>query len=186
MYSLIPYSVNNLPLVEEHHIRVAGMIEESIVDGPGLRFVLFTQGCEHNCEGCHNPETHDKLAGNLVDISEIVKAYQNSGASGITISGGEPFLQGEALSLLGNEIHRLGGDVITYTGYEYRRLQEIQRIHPAVKMLLDVTDLLIDGPFIMAKRTLDRPFMGSTNQKLIALSEKGQALIQKIQILSVS
>ncbi len=92
---------------DEKMIRISGIIEESIVDGPGLRFVVFTQGCVHNCKGCHNPETHSVEGGKLIGASEIVKAYKNSGAAGITISGGEPFLQGEALAFLGEEIHKL-------------------------------------------------------------------------------
>lgn len=165
----------------EKMIRISGIIEESIVDGPGLRFVVFTQGCVHNCKGCHNPETHSLEGGKLIGTSEIVKAYKNSGAAGITISGGEPFLQGEALAFLGEEIHKLGGNVITYTGYTHMELIKLQMNTPSVKKLLQETDLLVDGPFILDERTVDRPFIGSANQKIISLSKRGDSLLHLIR-----
>jgi len=164
-----------------NHVRVSGIIEESIVDGPGLRFVLFTQGCVHDCKGCHNPDTHGLEGGELMSAPEILRIYRESGASGITISGGEPFLQGEGLSWIGREVHKLGGDVITYTGYEYENLIELKTKNSSVRMLLQVTDLIIDGPFILEERTMERPFVGSANQKLIPLSERGKALLQLIK-----
>ena len=167
---------------DEKMIRISGIIEESIVDGPGLRFVVFTQGCVHNCKGCHNPETHSVEGGKLIGASEIVKAYKNSGAAGITISGGEPFLQGEALAFLGEEIHKLGGNVITYTGYKHEELKKLQMENLSVMKLLHETDLLIDGPFILDARTLDKPFVGSTNQKIISLSKNGDSLLHLILI----
>lgn len=173
---------NKVSAPDEVKIRISGIIEESIVDGPGLRFVVFAQGCVHNCKGCHNPETHSLEGGKLMSVSEIVKAYKNSGASGVTISGGEPFLQGEALAYLGEEIHKLGGDVITYTGYKYEELQELQMKKNSVKKLLHETDLLVDGPYMLDERTLDRPFIGSANQKIISLSEYGEALLCLIRL----
>lgn len=167
---------------DEVKIRISGIIEESIVDGPGLRFVVFAQGCVHNCNGCHNPETHSLEGGKLMSASEIVKAYKNSGASGVTISGGEPFLQGEALAFLGEEIHKLGGNVITYTGYTHMDLIKLQMNTPSVKKLLQETDLLVDGPFILDERTVDRPFIGSANQKIISLSKNGDSLLHLIHI----
>lgn len=167
---------------DEKMIRISGIIEESIVDGPGLRFVVFTQGCVHNCKGCHNPETHSVEGGKLIGTSEIVKAYKNSGAAGITISGGEPFLQGEALAFLGEEIHKLGGNVITYTGYKHEELKKLQMENLSVMKLLHETDLLIDGPFILDARTLDKPFVGSANQKIISLSKNGDSLLHLIHI----
>lgn len=167
---------------DEVKIRISGIIEESIVDGPGLRFVVFTQGCVHNCNGCHNPETHSLEGGNLLSVSGIVEAYKKSGASGITISGGEPFLQGEALAFLGEEIHKLGGNVITYTGYKHEELKKLQMENLSVMKLLHETDLLIDGPFILDARTLDKPFVGSANQKIISLSKNGDSLLHLIHI----
>lgn len=172
----IEVSPNNSKSHLVQFIRVAGIIEESIVDGPGLRFVVFTQGCIHNCLGCHNKETHNVEGGKLMSLSEILTAYENSGTSGITLSGGEPFLQGDELALLAGEVHKLGGDVITYSGYEYQELRALSVNQGSVRSLLMETDLLIDGPFRLKERTMDLPFVGSANQKLIALTDRGRNL----------
>lgn len=151
-------------------LRIASLVEESIVDGPGLRFVVFTQGCPHHCPGCHNPETHDMSGGRMESIERIVAMYrENPLLSGITFSGGEPFLQAGPLALLAEEIHSLGGDVITYTGFWFDEL--LQR-DGDVQKLLDATDLLIDGPYMESLRSLDLLFRGSSNQRLLNRSAR--------------
>ncbi|MBD5416357.1 MAG: 4Fe-4S cluster-binding domain-containing protein [Desulfovibrio sp.] len=149
-------------------LRLAGIVEDSIVDGPGLRLTIFTQGCPHGCPGCHNPETHPVNGGSFHSLDELVVRYrENPLLSGVTFSGGEPFLQASPLALLAARIHALGGTVITYTGYIFEELAARARKDAAVAALLDATDLLIDGPYIEALRSLDIAWRGSSNQRLL-------------------
>lgn len=153
-------------------LRLSGIVEESIVDGPGLRFVVFTQGCPHHCPGCHNPQTHSFTDGYLEDINHIFTLYQkNPLLSGVTFSGGEPFCQAGPLAELGHMIHELGGHVITYTGYLYEDLLQMAENMPEIHELLGVTDQLIDGPYKEELRDLTLPFRGSSNQRIITLSK---------------
>lgn len=162
-------------------IRLASLIEESIVDGPGLRFVVFAQGCPHRCPGCHNPTTHLPIGGKLVSAEEILSNYdQNPACRGITLSGGEPFDQAGPLAKVAEGIHQRGGDVIAYTGYRLERLNELAKTDQGILALLKETDLLIDGPFLLEKRCLEVPFVGSTNQRLVALSPVGNSLLEEI------
>ncbi len=145
-------------------IRVAGKIEESIVDGPGLRYVLFTQGCPHHCPGCHNPETHDPSGGCLVPAADIVRDIgKNPITRGVTFSGGEPFLQSEALAPLAAELKGQGYHLMAYTGYLIEELLARPR-HGAFLACLDV---VVDGPFVLEKRSLELRFRGSSNQRFI-------------------
>lgn len=154
-------------------IRLSGIVEESIVDGPGLRFVVFVQGCPHHCPGCHNPQTHSFIDGYPEDIHNIFSQYQeNPLLSGITFSGGEPFCQPEPLAKLGRMVHASGGHVLTYTGYVYEDLLQMARTNPAIQDLLNVTDLLIDGPYMEELRDLTLPFRGSSNQRILTLSNQ--------------
>lgn len=163
-------------------LRVAGIVSESVTDGPGLRLVVFGQGCPHGCHGCHNPETHDPDGGTLRTTDEVLKAYDRDPLlSGITLSGGEPFAQPIPMAALADAVHARGGDVICYTGYTLETLQARARTEHDIARLLDAVDLLIDGPFILEKRSLACPFRGSTNQRVIAMNEtRGRLLLQKI------
>lgn len=165
-------------------IQLASIIEESIVDGPGLRFVLFTQGCPHRCPGCHNPQTHLYIGGTFLSQQQILSMYdEHPACRGITLSGGEPFLQADLLAKLAQDIHQRDDDVIVYTGYRLERLTELARTDEGIRALLQQTDLLIDGPFILAKRCLEAAFVGSSNQRLIALSPLGNQLLEDIPVL---
>lgn len=145
-------------------IRVAGIEEESIVDGPGIRLVLFTQGCNHNCPGCHNPESHSFTGGYPMDIEEILdKIKENPLLDGLTLSGGEPFEQWEGCSILAKEVKKLGLNVVTYTGYTF---EEILKIEDFKSLLLE-TDILIDGKYKMEEKSLLLQFRGSKNQRII-------------------
>lgn len=153
-------------------IRLAGIVRESIVDGPGIRFVVFTQGCKHNCKGCHNPETHDLNGGYETDTEKILdEIKKNPLLKGVTFSGGDPFLQAYPLSLLAKEVHRLNLDVVVYTGYTYEQLLAGSNEHPDWEDLLKETDILIDGPFILEKRDLRLQFRGSSNQRIICIKK---------------
>jgi anaerobic ribonucleoside-triphosphate reductase activating protein len=149
-------------------IRLSGMDRESIVDGPGLRFVIFVQGCLRVCEGCHNPATHD-LGGGYEESLEHLKAEikKNPLLKGLTFSGGEPFLQPKPLIELAKFAHQAGLDVLTYTGYTTEELLSGMNKNASWKALLEATDTLVDGPFIAEKKTLLLKFRGSKNQRVI-------------------
>lgn len=148
-------------------LRIAGTANDSIVDGPGIRFTIFTQGCPHHCEGCHNPETHDFSGGEAVDTADLLaKIRANPLLDGVTFSGGEPFCQAKALADLGREIKSLGLNIVTYTGYTFEKLYA-DRHKNGWGELLEVTDHLVDGPFILAQKDWEIKFRGSSNQRYI-------------------
>lgn len=149
-------------------IRIAGIINESIVDGPGIRMVVFAQGCRHNCVGCHNPHTHSFEGGELVRIDRIVEdAGKNSLLDGVTFSGGEPFEQAEAFALLAQRINETGLNVMIYTGYTFEQLMELSKERAGYRELLNNTKILVDGPFILEQKDLLLKFKGSKNQRII-------------------
>lgn len=150
-------------------LRIAGTVNDSIVDGPGVRFTIFTQGCPHHCRGCHNPQTHDFNGGEVVTIESILKQIQdNPLLDGVTFSGGEPFCQAKPLYELALEIKKLGMNIIIYTGYVIEDLLKIEgESNNFYKELLSATDYLIDGPFELGKRNILLKFRGSSNQRII-------------------
>lgn len=154
-------------------IRLSGVISESIVDGPGFRYVVFTQGCPHHCEGCHNPETWEFSGGRDWDTDELLEEFRkNPLLKGMTFSGGEPFCQPAPLAELARQVHAFGKDVVIFTGFTYEQLLAQQ--NPEVDALLAETDLLIDGPFVLAQRNLELVFCGSENQRLIDMKKTRQ------------
>ena len=141
-------------------ISLSGITGDSIVDGPGLRLTIFTQGCLHNCPGCHNPQTHDPSGGSWADTEDILAAAAEN-----PLSGGDPFMQPVPCLALAEGAHKLGLNVWTYTGYTWEALWEE---NDAEKLaLLKETDVLVDGPFLLAERSLELQFCGSRNQRLI-------------------
>lgn len=149
------------------YLRIAGTVNDSIVDGEGLRFTIFVQGCPHRCKGCHNPHTHDFDGGTVMEIDELLeKIKQNPLLDGVTFSGGEPFCQAEALAVLGEDIKKLGLNIVTYTGYTFEDLWR-RRNGVGIERLLRVTDILIDGPFIEEEKSYQLRFRGSKNQRMI-------------------
>ena len=149
-------------------IRIAGIVKESVVDGPGLRFVVFTQGCRHRCPGCHNPDTWDLLGGSTVKLADLLAQIKNEKLiKGVTFSGGEPFLQAGPLAQLGRQIKALGLDIITYTGYTWGELQSLVPRDRVIEELILVSDYIVDGPFIRGERDFELPFRGSRNQRII-------------------
>ena len=149
-------------------IRIAGTVSESIVDGPGLRFVVFTQGCPHNCEGCQNPETHDFSGGRAVDTGDLyAQCMEDPLQDGVTFSGGEPFCQPKALYELGARLKKNGLNLMCYSGWTFEELLKKAEKEEYVGKLLSITDILVDGKFMIEKRSLSLKFRGSDNQRLI-------------------
>lgn len=159
-------------------LRINAYIRESIVDGPGIRYVIFTQGCPHNCEGCHNPQTHDFNGGYDIDIQRIIDGIKEDPMlSGVTFSGGEPFCQCAPLVKIAKATHEKGLNVMTYSGYTYEELLEMAKEDNDVRELLLETDILVDGPFILKERDLTLLFRGSRNQRLLKLEKGGFGII---------
>lgn len=152
-------------------LRLSGVISESIVDGPGFRYVVFTQGCPHGCPGCHNPQTHDFNGGTLIDpLTLLPEIDENPLLAGVTFSGGEPFCQPEALLPLAREIKARGLHLLIFSGYTYEQLQAISASSEATAQLLRLCDTLIDGPYIEEQRDLTLQFRGSANQRILQLN----------------
>lgn len=150
----------------EGTIRIAGTVGESIVDGPGFRYALFTQGCPHHCPGCHNPQTHDFAGGREVELDTLLRDMcRNPLVRGVTFSGGEPFCQPEPLYYLAAELKKRGKHLMAYSGYTFEQLLALP--DPFVRRLLGEIDLLVDGPFIEAERNIDLLFRGSANQRVL-------------------
>ena len=126
-------------------MRIFGLVQDSIVDGPGFRFSCFVQGCPHRCPGCHNPETHPFEAGEEMDAQDLFAAFQRDPLlKGVTLSGGEPFCQPEPLTELARQVHTAGKDVVVFTGYLFEALAASS--DPTTLALLQEADLLIEQP----------------------------------------
>lgn len=147
-------------------MRVAGIVNESIVDGPGFRLAVFAQGCPHACPGCHNPQTHDFAGGYELDTDQIIeKMRKNPLLDGLTLTGGEPFCQPRACAVLAKAAKEMGLNVWCYTGYTFEEL--IKASQSDQMDLLGYLDVLVDGRFQLEKRTLECRFRGSSNQRLL-------------------
>lgn len=151
-------------------MRIANTVNDSIVDGPGLRFTIFTQGCPHHCPGCHNPETHDSQGGQEVPVEDLMAMLgKNPLIQGLTLSGGEPFAQAEDCAKLAQAAHAVGWTVWTFSGYTFEAI--LAREDPAWRALLEETDVLVDGPFLEKEKSYELRFRGSRNQRLIRVKE---------------
>ena len=147
-------------------IDMAGIVGDSIVDGPGIRTVFFSQGCPHHCEGCQNPETWAFGTGTPTDTETLADiARENPLCRGVTFSGGEPFAQAAGFAELAEKLKREGYEIACYTGYTFEQLRDAGT--PEQKKLLSLLDVLVDGPFVLAARSLDLVFRGSANQRVI-------------------
>lgn len=160
-------------------LRVHGMLQESVVDGPGLRDVVFVQGCPHRCPGCQNPGSWDFEGGSLVDVADIISLIPSSPLiAGVTFSGGEPFCQASPLVEIAKHVKSRGLNLWVYTGYTWEEL--LSSSDPAVMELLSYTDVLVDGRYVREERDISLPFRGSRNQRLIdvQLSLKSRKVCQ--------
>ncbi len=160
--------MNSRAPLSNYEVRVAGIVPESYVDGPGVRFTIFVQGCPHHCSGCHNMDTWDFFGGTSFAVDELLEQIafakkENPFLQGVTLSGGEPFSQANVLVHLAKGIKELGIDLIAYTGYTIEDLPSV----PCALEFLEYVDVLIDGPFVQELRSLTHPFVGSTNQRII-------------------
>ena len=153
-------------------IRIAGIEKESVVDGEGIRYAVFMQGCSRNCKGCHNPSTHALDGGKVVDTQEIIDDIKkNPLLSGITLTGGEPLLQLDAAVELARETKKLGLNVWCYTGYKFEEIPQ---------KLLNVVDVVVDGAFVEELKDLTLNFRGSSNQRIIKLNYTEKKVAIKI------
>ena len=144
---------------------LAGIVNDSIVDGPGIRMTVFCQGCPHHCQGCHNPETWQFGCGTPMEESRIAEIVgTNPLCRGVTFSGGEPFAQAEGFAKLAKLLKSKGYEVASYSGYTFEQLISGSEAQQA---LLCSIDVLIDGPFVLAERSLELSFRGSRNQRII-------------------
>lgn len=149
-------------------IRIAGIVQDSIVDGQGIRMTIFTQGCPHHCPGCHNAHTHDPNGGREVTVAEIIEQMRsNPLLDGVTFSGGEPFEQIEAVKHIAHEAHRLRLNVWCYTGWTWEQIM----LDPRKRGLLAYIDVLVDGRFDLKQRSFELKWRGSKNQRVIAVEE---------------
>lgn len=147
-------------------MRIFGLVQDSIVDGPGFRFSCFVQGCPHGCPGCHNPDSHDPSGGREMTVEEVAaEMLGNPLTDGLTLSGGEPFAQAADCLRLTEAARSRGLSVWSYSGWTFEHLRDEGT--PEQKALLQALDVLIDGPFLLAERTLALPWRGSRNQRVI-------------------
>ncbi|MCK0513377.1 anaerobic ribonucleoside-triphosphate reductase activating protein [Anaerobiospirillum sp. NML120448] len=154
----------DLKALENTTLKIAGVVTESIVDGPGIRYTIFTQGCPFHCKGCHNPQSQPLKGGMDVKLKIFYdEIKQNPLVTGVTFSGGEPFIQAGALSLLAKVLKREGYSVWSYSGYTYDKLERDDKF----RSLLEQIDVLVDGPYVQSKHSMDIDFRGSTNQRII-------------------
>lgn len=149
-------------------IRLAGITYESLVNGPGIRRVFFSQGCRHNCKGCFNPSTHAFDGGELKDMDELLEdVKENPMLHGVTFSGGDPFEQAEEFSYMGEKIKEFGLNIWCYTGYVFEYIFENRNKVKGWNRLLNCIDVLVDGKFDEKKYDPNLKFKGSSNQRII-------------------
>lgn len=163
-------------------IRLAADLQsDSIVDGPGLRTVIWTQGCSHNCPGCQNPTTHDFNGGGLVEIELVKEAIDElEYQTGITFSGGDPMFQPYACNELAEYCKSKGYNIWVYTGFTYEELIKLGERNSIYMEFLSNIDVLVDGKFIEEEKNLNLLFRGSNNQRLIDVPktlEKGEIVL---------
>lgn len=149
-------------------LRIAGIEYESIVDGPGIRNTIFTQGCNHNCKGCHNPQTHSLDGGYKISLSEIYdKITDNPLITGITLSGGDPILQYKNLIPLVQKLKEHDYNIWMYTGYYIEDLLYRYTDWDLRDFFLPYIDVIVDGPFVEDLKSLHLNYRGSSNQRFV-------------------
>lgn len=155
---------------EGHEIRLYGTVDDSIVDGPGLRFAVFVQGCSHGCPGCHNPESQPTCGGAISSVGEVLARIEaNRLVKDVTLTGGEPFEQCGACIALASLLKERGYGVWVYSGYRFEEL--VAGVpDPDAPRLLELCDVLVDGPYVDALASYELAWRGSSNQRVIDLA----------------
>lgn len=149
-------------------LRLAGIVNDSITDGPGLRLAVFLQGCPRRCEGCHNPSALDFDGGYDMSDAEILSMVKNNPLlSGVTLTGGEPFCQAERLMPLAKNIKEQALELAIYTGYTFEQVLGSDKM----SALAELADIIIDGEFVLAERDISLKFKGSRNQRVIDVAK---------------
>lgn len=155
-------------MMEDKMIRLAGIIKESVVDGKGIRYVLFSQGCRHNCRNCFNPETHSFDGGKLYNMDEIIEDIKKYPLhKGVTFSGGDPLEQAVKFVYIAKKVKQMGLDVWSYTGYTFEYILSKQHEREGWSDFLKYIDVLVDGRFEYDQRDISLAFRGSRNQRII-------------------
>ena len=166
-------------------LNLFGTANDSIVDGPGLRYVVFTQGCPHKCKGCHNPESQEFRENRLVEIDQIIDDIKsNPLGQGVTLSGGEPFSQAGPCAELAEKLKHEGYNIWCYTGNYYEKHAKEAKKSPDIAKLLDNIDVLVDGPFVEDLKSYSADWRGSTNQRIIDMKktrETGKLALYEIK-----
>ena len=162
-------------------VKLAGIVPDSIVDGPGLRTTLFAQGCPHHCPGCHNPQSWDFMGGREMTVQELLDVVKSDEFSNVTFSGGDPMYQLEAFTELARRIkEETGKNIWCYTGFTYEEIKADERM----SRILPYIDTLVDGPFVEALRDPELHFRGSSNQRIIHLTdEKDDAIPGTVPVI---
>lgn len=166
-------------------IRLSGLIHESLVNGPGIRRVFFSQGCLHNCIGCFNPETHSFSGGELFDMDKLIEDVRvNPMLSGITFSGGDPFEQADKFTYLAEAFKALRLNIWCYTGYTFEHIIKNIDDKPSWKALMECIDVLIDGKFHEEEKDETLKYRGSGNQRIINVQESlksGRVIVEEFK-----
>lgn len=150
-------------------IRIFNIIKNTKVEGPGNRYCIWTQGCSHHCKGCQAIHTWAHDSGKIMETNDIILDILNQkNIEGITFLGGEPFEQAEACGIIAKEVKKQGLSVLSFTGGYLEDL----KLDEKNKLLLENTDLLIDGPFEIDKTDYSRPWCGSSNQRYHFLTDR--------------
>jgi len=177
-------SVAHFYMTGVENMRLAAIVSESLADGPGIRMVIFVQGCPHKCPECHNPDTWNPDGGYEMPISKLLRKIKTTRKKyhGITFSGGEPFLQAADVAKLAEAAKKRGWDVVVSTGYLYEDL--IKNPDSSVQSLLSIADILVDGPYVHSLQDTSLPFRGSSNQRVIDLKAtrtNGEIIMQELE-----
>ena len=153
-------------------INIAGIEAESVVDGEGWRFAIFTQGCKHLCKNCHNPQTWDMCGGTQMSIDELVDTIEeafkeNILMDGVTLTGGDPLYQPDATFSLCKKLKDLGINIWLYTGFTDEEITKDEQLMSIMKYI----DVLVDGPFIESLKSLELEYRGSSNQRILDMKK---------------
>ena len=149
-------------------IRLAGIAENSLVNGKGLRKVFFSQGCSHHCEGCFNQHTWEFAGGGMFDMDELVQKVKDEPfLDGVTFSGGDPFQQADKFAYLAKKLHEANINIWAYTGYTFEELMKLAQTNPHIKQMINNVDVIVDGRFMKDKMSENLKYCGSSNQRVI-------------------